>query len=65
MQEAAAAWKTSQLTDGELAGRRAEIEGKLAVLATDSPRVALLRGELDEIAAEVQDRVKFRKGPLR
>jgi hypothetical protein len=61
MEEATAAWKISQLTDGELTGRRAEIERKLAVLAAGSARVALLRGELDEIADEVQDRVKIRR----
>jgi hypothetical protein len=65
MQEAATAWKISQLTDGELTGRRAEIERKLAVLADDSPRVALLRGELGEIAYEQKDRVQIRKGPPR
>jgi hypothetical protein len=56
---AAAAWKISQLTDGELIGRRAEIERKLAVLADNSPRVALLRGELGEIADEEKDRVQL------
>jgi hypothetical protein len=60
MLEAATAWKVSQLTDGELIGRRAEIQRKLGVLAADSPRVALLRGELDEIVAEELDRLRIR-----
>jgi hypothetical protein len=57
-----AAWTVGQLTDSELVDRRAEIERKLTVIAADSPRVSLLRGELDEIAAEVADRIKVRSG---
>lgn len=63
MRDTTPAWKVSQFTDGELITRRAEIERKLAVLAADSSRVTLLRGELDEIAAEEKDRVEIRKGP--
>ena len=53
-------WTVSQMTDGELVSRRAEIERKLEWLAGDSPRRMLLRGVLDEIAAETQDRVQIR-----
>jgi hypothetical protein len=62
MREMMPTWKVSQLTDGELVSRRAEIEGRIKVLAVDSPRVSLLRSELDEIADEVQDRVRIRSG---
>lgn len=65
MHDGTPAWKVSQLTDGELMGRRAEIERKLAGMAADSPRAALLCGELGEIADEEEDRMKIRKGPLR
>jgi hypothetical protein len=57
-----AAWRVSQLTDGELVSRRTDIEGKLKVLVAESPRASLLRGELDDIAAEVADRIKIRSG---
>jgi hypothetical protein len=53
-------WKPAQLTDGELINRKSELEGKLKVFTPGSPRETILRGELDAVTAEQEDRKKTR-----
>jgi hypothetical protein len=57
-------WKPGELTDGELAARRAELEHKIAVLAPDSPRRAQLEAGLAAVVAEIKIRPELRKLPL-
>lgn len=53
-------WKPAQLSDGDLINRRSELEGKLKVFMPGSPRETILRGELDAVTAEQEDRKKTR-----
>jgi len=57
-------WTPSQLTDGELTERQAELERKIGLLAPDSPRRSHLKAELAAVVAEIKIRPELRKLPL-
>ena len=56
--------KPGEMTDGELAARRDELERKIAVLAPDSPRRVHLSAELAAVIAEIKIRPALRQLPL-
>jgi hypothetical protein len=57
-------WKPGELTDSELAARKNDLERKIAVLASDSPRRVHLQGEVDAVVEEITIRPELRKLPL-
>ena len=54
-------WPVSQQTDGELLSRRKEIGDLIMALPATSARIAGLRAEVDEIAAEQKNRARYRR----
>lgn len=58
-------WKPGQLADWELTRREAELEGQIKTFAPGSARATVLRGELEAVIAEQEDRKKVRAGSAR
>jgi hypothetical protein len=57
-------WKPEQLADWELTRRQAELEGRIRTFAPGSASATVLRGELQMVIAEQEDRRKARAGQL-